>query len=278
MLEPCIGSVKADPGQIEQVIMNLAINARDAMPEGGRLTIETSNVLLESEYASLHIGVNPGPYVLIAISDNGMGISEETRTHIFEPFFTTKEPGKGTGLGLSTVYGIVKQSGGSVWVYSEINKGTTFKVYLPRVDQAAEDIKRASKPPELPTGTETILLAEDEEVVRRLVREVLEQLGYTILEAANGGAGLLVCERHSSTIHLLLTDVVMPEMSGRELADRLANIRPEMKILFMSGYTEKAINHHDVLNEQAHFLHKPFSPAALALKVREVLDNGKKEE
>ena len=272
ILEMKLGSVKADPGQIEQVIMNLAINARDAMPEGGRLTVETSNVFLENEYASLHIGVNPGPYVLIAISDNGSGMNEETKSHIFEPFFTTKEPGKGTGLGLSTVYGIVKQSGGSIWVYSEPDKGTTFKVYLPRVDQTAEEIKRTTSTSELPRGTETILLAEDEEVVRNLVRSVLEKLGYTILEAANGGAGLLICERHPGTIHLLLTDVVMPEMSGRELADRLNNVRPEMKILYMSGYTEKAINHHGVLDEKVNFIHKPFSPAALAMKVREVLD------
>ena len=271
-----LGSVRADPGQVEQIIMNLAINARDAMPQGGKLTVETKNVHLDEDYAKNHVAVTPGPYVMLAVSDTGAGMSEQTQKQIFEPFFTTKEAGKGTGLGLSTVYGIVKQSGGSIWVYSEVGRGTTFKIYLPRVDEGAEEYKRGAGTEETLQGAETILLAEDEEMVRKLARQVLEMYGYRVLEAANGGAALLICERHNEPIHLLITDVIMPEMSGRELADRLAQLRPAMKVLYMSGYTDDAIVHQGVLDEEANFIQKPFPTDALARKVREVLDAPKK--
>jgi two-component system cell cycle sensor histidine kinase/response regulator CckA len=272
VLEPELGSVRADPGQIEQVLMNLAVNARDAMPHGGKLTIETENVYLDDEYVSRHIAVHPGSYVMLAVSDTGTGMDEQTRARIFEPFFTTKGIGRGTGLGLSTVYGIVKQSGGSIWVYSEVGRGTTFKVYLPRVDESAQEYKQSAEVRESVQGTETVLLAEDEEIVRELAREVLEAYGYQVLVATNGGSALLICERHKEPIHLLVTDVVMPEMSGRELADRLSQLRPEMKVLYMSGYTDNAIVHQGVLDEGANFIQKPFAPNALARKVREVLD------
>jgi PAS domain S-box-containing protein len=272
VLESDLGSVKADPGQIEQIIMNLAVNARDAMPLGGKLTIETANVYLDEDYAKKHIAVIPGPYVMLAVSDAGTGMDSRTRARIFEPFFTTKDAGKGTGLGLSTVYGIVKQSGGNIWVYSEVGQGTTFKVYLPRVDEGAEEYSRRSESEETFEGAETILVAEDEEMVRKLAVQVLVMHGYQVLEAANGGAALLICERHKEPIHLLITDVIMPEMSGRELADRLAQLRPEMKVLYMSGYTDNAIVHQGVLDEGANFIQKPFPTNALSRKVREVLD------
>lgn len=271
MLSPDLGSIKADPGQIEQVVLNLAVNGRDAMPKGGRLIIETSNVYLDNKYAARHIAVKPGPYALLAVSDTGIGINEEEQKHIFEPFFTTKEIGKGTGLGLSTVYGIVKQSGGNIWVYSEVGLGTTFKIYLPRVDEGAEVYKPGVEQEEALQGSETILVAEDEEVVRRLVREVLKSYGYKVLEAGNGGAAFLICERYKEPIQMLLTDVIMPEMGGRELADRLAQLRPGIKVLYMSGYTDDAIVHHGVLDDDVPFIQKPFAPHALAQKVREVL-------
>lgn len=267
-----LGSVKADPGQIEQVIMNLAVNARDAMPHGGNLIIETENVFLNEEYATSHIAVKHGAYVMLAVSDTGEGMSEETQSRIFEPFFTTKELGKGTGLGLSTVYGIVKQSGGNIWVYSEISQGTTFKIYLPRIDEAAQEYLSGVRVEERVYGTEIILLAEDDREVRSLVREALEGYGYRVLEAEGGGAALSVSERHEAPIHLLLTDVVMPKMSGRELADRLTQSRPEIKVLYMSGYTDESIVHHGVLDPDTPFIQKPFGPQALARKVREVLD------
>ena len=272
MLQPDLGNVKADPGQMEQVIMNLVLNARDAMPAGGKLTIETANGYLDETYAQQHVAVLPGAYVMLAVSDNGAGIDEETQQHIFEPFFTTKEVGKGTGLGLSTAYGIVKQSGGNIWVYSEPGKGTTFKIYLPRVDEAADEYKHPVATVDLPQGTETILLVEDEEMVLKVARESLMTCGYRVLEATSGKDALLICEQHRETIHLLLTDVVMPEVSGREVANRLLSLHPEMRILYMSGYADNAIVHHGVLDEGTNFIEKPFGPDALALKVRSVLD------
>lgn len=271
-LRPRIGNVKADPGQIEQVIMNLVVNARDAMPSGGKLTIETYNVELDETYALHHISAKAGSYILLAVSDTGTGIDEQTKKHIFEPFFTTKESGKGTGLGLSTVYGIVKQSGGNIWVYSEPGIGTTFKIYLPRVGEPAEKYKQAATAVHLPKATETILLVEDSDMVRKLAKEVLEGGGYHVLDAANGREALLVCEQSRETFHLLLTDVVMPEMSGQELVSRLGSLYPQMRVLYMSGYTEDAIAHHGVLNEGINFIEKPFTPDSLALKVREVLE------
>ncbi|HUS19424.1 MAG TPA: PAS domain S-box protein [Terriglobales bacterium] len=273
VLEGGLGTVKADPGQIEQVVMNLAVNARDAMPRGGKLTIETANVELDESYAREHVGARAGSYVMLAVSDNGTGMTPEVRQRIFEPFFTTKELGKGTGLGLSTVYGIVKQSEGYIWVYSELGQGTSFKVYLPRVDSPAEMISvRSSRKPTF-TGHETVLLVEDEDGVRALVRQVLHKHGYTVLEARHGGEALLHCERHQGPIQLLLTDVVLEQMGGPELARRLAGIRPDMRVLYISGYTDDAIIHHGVLTEGTAFLQKPFTTEALAKKIRQVLDN-----
>jgi two-component system, cell cycle sensor histidine kinase and response regulator CckA len=273
ILEPEIGSVKADPGQIEQVIMNLVVNARDAMPHGGKLTVETKKAYLDEGYTSHHLAVIPGHYVMLAVSDTGVGMDDETQKRIFEPFFTTKELGKGTGLGLSTVYGIVKQSGGNIWVYSEVGHGTTFKVYLPIVDEEPQELKRSAEVEKNLRGRETVLLAEDEEIVRKLTQEILETYGYQVLEAANASTALSICEHHKKPIHLLITDVVMPEMSGRELADRLHGLRPEMKVLYMSGYTDNAIVHHGILDPDISFLQKPFTPDALARKVREVLES-----
>ncbi|MGE5645155.1 MAG: PAS domain S-box protein [Acidobacteriota bacterium] len=267
-----LGHVRADASQIEQVVMNLAVNARDAMPGGGRLTLELANVELDSWYVDTHIGVLEGEYVMLAVSDTGKGIAPEARGRLFEPFFTTKERGKGTGLGLSTVYGIVKQSGGEIWVYSEPGKGTTLKIYLPRVkesEQAAEAPRETLVPAR---GAETILLVEDEPGVRALVREVLRQHGYRVLDASDVNDALRLCREHEGDIHLLLTDVVMPVMSGRELADRAAEIRPELRVLYMSGYTDNVVVHHGVTARDAQFLQKPFAPKLLARKVRDLLD------
>jgi PAS domain S-box-containing protein len=271
VLEPGLGRVKADPGQIEQVIMNLAVNARDAMPQGGKLTIETANTDLDENYSRDHIAVKPGCYVMIAVSDTGVGMNDKVRARIFEPFFTTKEVGKGTGLGLSTVYGIVKQSGGYVWVYSEVGKGSSFKIYLPRVDAPAELAPSHAGTPAR-RGTETVLLVEDEDGVRALMRHVLHKHGYYVLEARHGGEALLTCERHQDKIDLLLTDVVLEQMSGRELAQRLQKLRPAMKVLYVSGYADDAIVHHGVLNAGMSFLQKPFTTEALARKIRYILD------
>jgi PAS domain S-box-containing protein len=268
-----LGSVKADPGQIEQVIMNLAVNARDAMPRGGKLTIETANVSVDESYARLHTPAAPGEYVMLAISDTGAGMDAETQSHIFEPFFTTKGP-KGTGLGLSMVYGIVKQSGGYIWVYSEPGKGATFKVYLPRVTSSGEYVvpEQPAAFPVITRGQETILLVEDEVTVRRLAHEYLQLQGYTVLEAPDGATALRVSANHKGTIHLLLTDVIMPGMTGRELAHQLLQQKPDLKVLYMSGYTENAIGHNGTLDAGISLLQKPFSLPTLKAKVREVLN------
>ncbi|MCR4408127.1 MAG: GAF domain-containing protein, partial [Anaerolineae bacterium] len=276
ILDPELGLVKADPGQIDQVIMNLAVNARDAMPQGGKLTIETRNVYLDEEYAQQHLEVEPGPYVMLAVSDTGVGMDEEIKSHLFEPFFTTKEVGKGTGLGLATVYGIIKQSGGHIWVYSEPGQGTTFKIYLPVV---GEEVEPARLPPLLDEslhGAETILLVEDDSLVRELASRVLIQHGYLVLEAYDGEKALRICQEYRKPIHLLVTDVVMPGgMSGRQLAETLITMHPETRVLYMSGYTDDSIVYHGVLEPGTAFLQKPFTPESLARKVGEVLGGSK---
>lgn len=270
-LEPSLGCVKADPGQIEQVLLNLAVNARDAMVQGGRLTIEARNVELDDAYKDGHQPVVPGRYVMLAVEDTGCGIDRATQARIFDPFFTTKELGKGTGLGLATVYGIVKQSGGYIWVYSELTKGTIFKVYLPHVEELAHPAAQIEPENLASRGSETILLAEDSEAVREMTREYLESVGYTVLEAASGQEALLRAKDFTGMIHLLLSDVVMPEMSGTTLASQMVLLRPGIRIIFTSGYTDETIARQGVLDPGVAFIQKPYRPKALARKIREVL-------
>ncbi len=272
--QPDLWRAKADPGQIEQAILNLVVNARDAMPRGGRLTLETANVELDEKFAGRYATVEPGPHVMLAVSDTGIGMDQELQARLFEPFFTTKEHGKGTGLGLSTTYGIVKQSGGSIWVYSEPGHGTTFKIYLPRCEEPLEELPPAAPAREAAPGTETILLVEDEPEVRRLVEKLLRLKGYRVLSAGSPADAVATAKRHDDAIHLLLTDVIMPGMNGRELARLLAAGRPAMRVLYMSGYADAAMNQHGILPPGTAFLSKPFTPELLARKIREVLDGG----
>jgi two-component system cell cycle sensor histidine kinase/response regulator CckA len=268
-----LGRVKVDPGQIEQVILNLAVNARDAMPNGGKLTLETANVELDEFYARSRISVIPGRYVMVSVSDTGCGMSPEVREQIFEPFFTTKKEGKGTGLGLSTVYGIIKQSGGNVWVYSEPGQGTTFKIYLPRVEEEADALPSWGDTGQPLKGSETVLLVEDEAPVRELAARILREQGYKVLKASNGKEAMRIGRKHiEEKIHLLLTDVVMPLMGGKELYDQFIALHSEAKALFVSGYTDITLTHQALFKPGAPFLQKPFSPTNLAKKVREVLD------
>jgi nitrogen-specific signal transduction histidine kinase len=271
-LKQDLGRVKADPGQIEQVVMNLAVNAKDAMSKGGKLIIETANAELDEAYARTHVAVTPGPYVMIAVSDTGTGMTPEVRDRVFEPFFTTKGKGKGTGLGLSMVYGIVKQSSGNIWVYSEPGKGTTFKIFLPRVDEPVEKLKVQETVEEVLRGSETILVVEDDKEVRNLAVRILKRQGYTVLDGSYGDEAFNVCRQHRGPIHLLLTDVVMPGMDGRALSESLSQLHPEMKVLYMSGYTDDAIVRHGVMAKGVNYIQKPFTVDALTKKVREVLE------
>ena len=268
-----IGSVRADRSQIEQVIMNLVVNSRDAMPDGGRITIRTESVDLNEGLAGSHLEVSAGSYVMITVSDTGVGMDRETQERVFEPFFTTKERGKGTGLGLSTAFGIVKQSGGSIWLYSEPGAGTTFKIYLPRVRAAADVAVRPGAAVELPRGTETVLLVEDEEQVRTVAGSILRRAGYTVLQAASPGEAIAIAQRAEVPIDLLVSDVIMPKMNGRQMAERILSAQPSIKVLFMSGYTDDVILHHGVLDGGVAFLQKPLTRESLTRRVRQVLDS-----
>jgi PAS domain S-box-containing protein len=266
-----VGNIKADPNHIQHAIVNLTLNARDAMPDGGRITVETANIRLDETYARTHLGVQPGDFVMVAVSDTGHGMDAETRRRLFEPFFTTKETGKGTGLGLATVYGVVKQLGGDIWVYSEPGQGTTFKLYFPRVAETADAPPPSPVESDQAPSTETILVVEDEQAVRDLTVRMLRKLGHTVLPAADGAEALAIAKSYAGPIALLLTDVVMPNMSGRQVADELLRARPELKVLYLSGYTDHTVVHHGVLEDGVEFLPKPFSREALAKKIREVL-------
>jgi len=266
-----LGKVKVDPGQIAQAVLNLALNARDAMPKGGKLIVETANVELDEVYSSTHSDVIPGRYVMFSVSDAGVGMTREVRERVFEPFFTTKEKSRGTGLGLYTVYGIVKQSGGDICVYSEPGYGATFKIFLPQVDEPFQEVREEAEKKDLPRGDETILVVEDDEKVRAVTVEVLMKQGYRVLDTPNGAKAMLICENHQGPIHLVLTDVVMPEMSGGELGGKLSLLYPEMKVIYMSGYMENEIIHTGVLPEGVNFIQKPFTVEGLATKIREVL-------
>jgi PAS domain S-box-containing protein len=267
-----LGSVKVDPGQFQQILMNLVVNARDAMPDGGKIVIETANVDLDEGYCALHPYILPGRFVMLSVSDTGHGMSDEVKAHIFEPFYTTKERGRGTGLGLATTYGVVKQSGGSIEVYSEVGIGTTFKIYLPRVEEEASQSVKDDRPQDMRGGSETVLLVEDEDIVRNLCVRILERLGYKVLQARNGAEAIALAQGYGDRIDLLLTDVVMPGMNGAELARQLVLHHPERKVLFTSGYTDDAIVRHGILKEGVSFIGKPYTPSALAKKVRGVLD------
>ncbi|TBR21671.1 response regulator [bacterium] len=264
--------MRADPSQIEQIILNLAVNARDAMPGGGQLTLETGNAELATEYAELHPEIAPGPHVMLAVSDTGHGMDRQTQARIFEPFFTTKEKGRGTGLGLATVHDIVKQNGGSIFVYSEPGKGTTFKIYFPRVEDPVEGSLRPATRAGSLRGTETVLVVDDDDAIRKLVHRVLADHGYTVLDAISSPEALRFCERHAGPVHLMVTDAIMPLMDGRELAKRASGLRPRMKVVYMSGYTGDAAIHHGLLEPGSAFIEKPFTPESILRKVRETLD------
>ncbi len=272
VLKHPLGRVKIDPGQMHQVIMNLAVNARDAMPKGGKLTITTANVELDASCVRDDSDVRPGPYVRLSVADTGHGMSAEVRAHVFEPFFTTKEVGKGTGLGLASVYGIVKQNGGRIEVESALGRGSVFTVHLPQMEPAERPQPAEAARGPMSRGSETVLLAEDEDALRAFARFMLQQLGYTVIEARNGVEAERLVQRHAGPIHLLVTDVVMPEKGGRELADALRRRRPHLKVLYMSGHTDDVVLRHGVAEETAAFLQKPFTPAVLAGRVRELLD------
>jgi PAS domain S-box-containing protein len=267
-----LGSVKVDPGQFQQILVNLVVNARDAMPGGGKIVVETMNVDLDEGYCATHPYISPGRYVMLSVSDTGHGMSDEVKAHIFEPFFTTKERGSGTGLGLATTFGTVKQAGGSIEVYSEAGIGTSFKIYLPRVEEEASPPVKDDRPQDMRGGSETVLLVEDEDIVRNLCIRILEQLGYKVMQARNGAEAIALTQGYGDRIDLLLTDVVMPGMSGAELATKLVPLQPYMKVLFTSGYTDDAILRHGILEEGVSFIGKPYTPSALARKVREVID------
>ncbi|MEW6201389.1 MAG: ATP-binding protein, partial [bacterium] len=263
--------IKADLTQVEQILMNLAVNARDAMPKGGKLTIETKNVELGEEYAANHFDVKPGNYVMVAVTDSGCGMSKELQSRIFEPYFTTKEKGEGTGLGLAIVYGIVKQNGGHIWVYSEEGKGTTFKIYFPQTEETVDDVVIPVDVPKPKRNIETVLIVEDEDALRSFLTRIFKRKGYNVLEARHGGEALRVCQKHPGHIDLMVTDVIMPEMSGQELTKRIMPQRPGMKVLYMSGYTNNTIVKHGFLEPGTHFIEKPFSMSAIEQKAREML-------